>query len=72
LFNADPTRAGEFWMTREYLPGFLRLSKRETEEGLLRLRHDLDSGAWHARHAGLLALDELDLGYCIARAELAS
>jgi SAM-dependent methyltransferase len=28
-----------------------------------RLRADLESGAWHARNAGLLALDELDQGY---------
>ena len=28
-----------------------------------RLRADLESGAWHARNAELLELDELDLGY---------
>jgi SAM-dependent methyltransferase len=27
------------------------------------LRADLESGAWHERHADLLTLDELDLGY---------
>jgi SAM-dependent methyltransferase len=31
--------------------------------GLERLRDDLESGAWRARHADLLELDELDLGY---------
>ncbi|MDP8930797.1 MAG: methyltransferase domain-containing protein [Actinomycetota bacterium] len=25
LFNADPAQAERFWLTREYLPGFLRL-----------------------------------------------
>ena len=30
-----------------------------------RLAADLDSGAWHRRHADLLELDELDLGYRI-------
>jgi hypothetical protein len=33
------------------------------EPALARLRADLDSGAWHERHADLLALDEIDLGY---------
>jgi SAM-dependent methyltransferase len=134
LFNADPARAEEFWLTHDYLPGFLRLiperyrpsgawtkeledvlgrihvqpvaiphdcqdgfygaywrrpaayldpavregisvfarlSKPETGEALRRLRRDLDGGAWRARHARLLALDELDLGYCIVIVELA-
>jgi SAM-dependent methyltransferase len=134
LFNADPAQAERFWLTTEYLPGFLNLipdryrepglweeelsrelggvrvdpvplphdcqdgfygafwrrpeayldpvvrdgisvfahlSNSEVEEALIRLRHDLDSGTWRARHAGLIALDELDLGYCIVTAELA-
>lgn len=33
------------------------------EEGLARLASDLDSGAWHRRHADLLELEELDGGY---------
>ena len=33
--------------------------------GLARLADDLESGAWEARHADLLELDELDLGYRI-------
>jgi SAM-dependent methyltransferase len=28
LFNADPTAAGRFWLTRDYLPGVLRLIPR--------------------------------------------
>jgi SAM-dependent methyltransferase len=134
LFNADPAAAERFWLTTEYLPGFLRLipdrhrepgvwaeelarelgqvrvepapiphdcqdgfygaywrrpdayldpavregisvfarlSRREIDNALRRLRHDLDSGVWQARHAQLIALDELDLGYCIVIAELA-
>lgn len=134
LFNADPAEAERFWLTTEYLPGFLpliparyrgpgewakelarelgvlrvepvpiphdchdgfygafwrrpeayldptvrkgisvfaRLSKSETDQALMRLRHDLDSGAWRARHAQLIALDDLDLGYRIVIAELA-
>lgn len=31
--------------------------------GLQRLAADLDSGAWHRRHAGLLSQDEFDGGY---------
>jgi SAM-dependent methyltransferase len=134
LFNADPTQAERFWLTTEYLPGFLRLiperyrepgvwaeelarelgelrvepvpiphdcqdgfygaywrrpeayldhavregisvfarlSRSEIDHALMRLRRDLDSGAWRARHAELLALDELDLGYRIVIVELA-
>jgi len=39
------------------------LSADELEPGLVRLRDDLESGAWHERHADLLALEEIDLGY---------
>ena len=31
--------------------------------GLERLRADIESGEWDARHADLLRLDQLDLGY---------
>jgi SAM-dependent methyltransferase len=34
-----------------------------TESGLQRLRADLVSGAWHARHSHLLAANALDIGY---------
>lgn len=33
------------------------------EEGMARLEADLRSGAWERRHAHLLTLEELDLGY---------
>jgi SAM-dependent methyltransferase len=33
------------------------------EEGLARLAADLESGVWERRHADLLGLEELDLGY---------
>jgi SAM-dependent methyltransferase len=33
------------------------------------LRADIDSGAWHERHADLLALDEIDLGYRLVISE---
>jgi ubiquinone/menaquinone biosynthesis C-methylase UbiE len=28
LFNADPTQAGRYWLTRDYLPGVLSLIPR--------------------------------------------
>jgi SAM-dependent methyltransferase len=40
------------------------------DEGLARLAGDLVSGAWHERHADLLGLEELDLGYRLLVAEL--
>jgi SAM-dependent methyltransferase len=36
------------------------------DEGLARLRHDLASGRWHERYAGLLSRDEMDFGYRVA------
>lgn len=42
---------------------FARLSAAEVEDCVARLARDLASGAWHARHGGLLELEELDLGY---------
>ncbi len=133
LFNADPAEADLFWLTREYLPGFLdvippafrgrgawerelrtvlgrvrvspvpvphdcldgfygafwrrpeayldpvvragisvfaQLAPAHTAAGLDALRGDLASGAWHERHAGLLELAELHLGYYVVVAEL--
>lgn len=35
----------------------------DREEGMHRLRADLDNGEWDRRWGHLLALDELDLGY---------
>jgi SAM-dependent methyltransferase len=61
-----------FWRRPEaYLDPVVRagistLAKRseaELAEGLARLRADIASGAWARRHADLLALEELDLGY---------
>ena len=127
VFQFDPAFAEAFWMTRDYLPTFLRrmrgrslaelmaplgpvemrpvpiphdcvdgffsahwrrpeafldpevragisvfhlLPADEVAEGVARLRADLDSGAWARRNAGLLELDELDLGFRVVLAEL--
>jgi SAM-dependent methyltransferase len=132
LFNADPGEFALFWLTTEYLPGFVELIappyrepgrwERElrmllgairvervpiphdcvdgffgaywrrpemlldkrvrdgisvfskvdgagVERAITALRADLDSGAWQERHADLLELDELDLGYKLVIAE---
>jgi len=41
----------------------------DREQGMHRLRADLDSGEWHRRWGHLLALDELDLGYRVVVAQ---
>ncbi|MET0281536.1 MAG: methyltransferase domain-containing protein [Steroidobacteraceae bacterium] len=40
------------------------------QEGLLRLREDLDSGIWQRRFGALVAQDELDIGYRLVIADL--
>ena len=63
---------GAYWRHPEaYLDPAVRagisvLAKRDAEElapGLARLEEDLRTGAWAERHADLLALEALDLGY---------
>jgi SAM-dependent methyltransferase len=45
-------------------------AEAETAAGLERLRDDLASGAWDARHGHLLATDALDIGYRLVVADL--
>jgi SAM-dependent methyltransferase len=70
---------GAFWRrpaaylerrVRDGISVFARLAPDEVEDGIGRLRADLASGEWERRHADLLGLDELDLGYCVVVAEL--
>jgi SAM-dependent methyltransferase len=42
---------------------FARLDPEEVQDGVERLSTDLQSGEWQRRNAGLLELEELDLGY---------
>lgn len=49
--------------TRAGMSGFARLDQRVVDRGIERLRTDLDAGVWHERHADLLELQEVDLGY---------
>jgi SAM-dependent methyltransferase len=55
---------------RSRISVFHRLDPREVESGLRRLRADLDSGAWRARHADLLERETLDVGCRVVIAEL--
>lgn len=55
---------------RAAMSGFLALSLREVEDGLERLRTDLESGEWRRRNAALLDLDAYDGGYRLVVTEL--
>jgi SAM-dependent methyltransferase len=48
---------------RESMAVFERLDRRKAAVGLGRLARDLEDGSWHERHAQLLQMDSLDLGY---------
>jgi SAM-dependent methyltransferase len=72
---------GAFWRRPEaYLDArvragisvFARMPDADVEACVRTLRADLASGAWHERHADLLELDELDLGYRLLVAPRAS
>jgi hypothetical protein len=59
-------RRPEAYLDPEVRAGISTLAKRSEAElagGLERLGADLQRGAWARRHADLLALEELDLGY---------
>jgi SAM-dependent methyltransferase len=47
---------------RSCISGLARLSAEELKPGLRRLRQDLDTGAWQARHRDLLDLNAIDAG----------
>jgi hypothetical protein len=48
------------------------LPVRQVDDMVARLAVDLDSGEWERRNGALLELDELDLGYRLLVAELAT
>jgi SAM-dependent methyltransferase len=67
---------GAYWRRPEaYLDPVVRRSISSfsriegVREGLEKLERDLQSGEWRARHARLLNLDALDLGYRLVRCE---
>ena len=67
---------GAFWRRPEaYLDPNVRrsmscFSRIDPTRGLAMLADDLPTGRWHARNAHLLALNSLDIGYRLVRAEL--
>lgn len=67
---------GAYWRRPQvYLDPLARRSmssfaKINAEEGLQRLAADVESGAWRARYAELVARDALDVGYRLLRWEL--
>jgi SAM-dependent methyltransferase len=48
---------------RAGISAFAQMDGTCVEEGLARLRADLESGEWERRHADLLELEEIDRGY---------
>lgn len=65
-------RRPERYLDPDVRPGistFNALAGPVVDRALSRLEADLASGSWHARHASLLELDELDLGYRLIVAE---
>lgn len=59
-------------LVRGGISSFHRLSDAELDDGLSRLRSDLDDGTWALRNGHLLGLEDLDLGYRIVVADLTS
>jgi hypothetical protein len=45
------------------MSGIALLDQQAVKPALERLRSDLTTGRWHRRHADLLAMDSMDLGY---------
>jgi SAM-dependent methyltransferase len=65
-------RRPEAYLDPAVRAGISTMARREDElaEGIARLRADLESGEWARRHADLLDLEELDLGYRLLVASL--
>jgi SAM-dependent methyltransferase len=65
-------RRPEAYLDPAVRAGISTMAGREDQlaAGLARLRADLESGEWARRHADLLELDELDLGYRLLAASL--
>jgi len=55
---------------RDGISVFRLLPPEDVDAAIAALREDLESGAWERRNAGLLELEELDLGYRLLVAEL--
>lgn len=72
-FGAAYWRRPQAYLRADVRAGISTLAMAEPaalQDGLDRLAHDLESGRWHADHADLLDLDELDVGYVTITADL--
>ena len=56
-------------VVRSGISTYALMSPAERDDGLRRLAVDLSSGVWAKRHADLLEIDEVDLGYRLIIAE---
>jgi SAM-dependent methyltransferase len=65
-------RRPEAYLDPAVRAGISTMARREDQltAGLARLRADIESGEWARRHAELLELEELDLGYRLLAASL--
>jgi SAM-dependent methyltransferase len=57
---------------RANMSTFALLDSHAVADGVARLARDLADGSWHRRHASLLTLPELDVGYRLVVADLGS
>jgi SAM-dependent methyltransferase len=55
---------------RNNISVFARLPRRHVEQAIAQLARDLERDAWQQRHAGLLRLEQLDVGCRVIVAEL--
>jgi hypothetical protein len=56
---------------RRNMSNFALIDEADVQDGLARLRDDLEPGEWDRRYGRLRTLPELDLGYRILVSELA-
>jgi SAM-dependent methyltransferase len=65
-------RRPEAYLDPAVRAGISTMARREDQlaDGLARLKRDLESGEWARRHADLLELEELDVGYRLLVASL--
>jgi hypothetical protein len=54
---------------RANMSTFALLDSHVVADGVARLARDLADGSWHRRHASLLTLPELDVGYRLVVAD---
>lgn len=63
-------RRPECYLNEEVRSGMSSFARIDAAPGMARLSADLSSGRWAERNRGLLALNELDLGYRIVCCEI--